>query len=97
MQIDQYILSVAGLDPCGGAGLFADIKVFEQHGLCGLGVATCITYQNDTIFSGVKWLDKDEILDQLRPLAKFPVSIAKIGLVESFELVSWLSGELKEF
>lgn len=96
MQIDsQYILSVAGLDPCGGAGLFADIKVFEQYGLYGLGVATCITYQNDTTFSGVKWLDNDEVLNQLRPLAKFPVNAVKIGLVESFESLLWLSGELK--
>ena len=48
-----YILSIAGHDPSGGAGLLADIKVFEHHGLMGFGVVTCITFQNDREFKGV--------------------------------------------
>lgn len=29
-----YILSIAGFDPCGGAGVLADAKTFEQPYLC---------------------------------------------------------------
>lgn len=63
-----YVLSIAGYDPCGGAGVLADIKTFENIGVCGLAVTTCITYQNDNKFEGVHWLSKKKIKNQLYPL-----------------------------
>ena len=56
-----YVLSIAGYDPSGGAGVLADIKTFEQIGVYGFAVSTCITYQTDSKFKGLKWLDKKEI------------------------------------
>ena len=44
-------LTVAGFDPCGGAGLQADLKTFSACGVIGKSVATSITIQNT---SGVK-------------------------------------------
>ena len=32
------VLSIAGFDPCGGAGILADIKTFEQHKVYGFAV-----------------------------------------------------------
>ncbi len=96
LQPEKYVLSIAGFDPSGGAGVMADAKVFEQLGIGGLGVTTCITYQNDEEFTGVKWLSKKEILDQLIPLTKFRVEAVKIGLVENLEVLQWLLPELKK-
>lgn len=77
-------LTIAGLDPSGGAGMLADIKTFEQCGVYGFGVATALTYQNDLEFRGLTWLSFEEIERQLEPLlSRFRVGYAKIGIVES--------------
>ncbi len=46
-------LTIAGSDPSGGAGLQADLKVFQQLGAYGMSVVTLITVQNT---QGVKRL-----------------------------------------
>jgi hydroxymethylpyrimidine/phosphomethylpyrimidine kinase len=80
------VLSIAGFDPAGGAGLLADIKTFEQHRVLGMGVVTGVTFQNDSEFDGVKWLQTDEIIKQLDVLTrKFKFRVVKIGLLQSLE------------
>lgn len=84
-----YVLSIAGYDPCGGAGVLADIKTFENIGVCGLAVTTCITYQNDNKFEGVHWLSKKKIKNQLYPLLDaYKIQYVKIGLIENLEVLS---------
>ncbi|MBP8192249.1 MAG: hydroxymethylpyrimidine/phosphomethylpyrimidine kinase [Chitinophagales bacterium] len=84
-----YVLSIAGYDPCGGAGVLADIKTFETIGVYGLAVTTGITYQNDHKFAGVHWLSKKKIKNQLYPLLEaYKVEYVKIGLIESLEVQS---------
>ena len=39
-------LTIAGSDPSGGAGLQADLKTFQQHGVYGMTVVTLLTVQN---------------------------------------------------
>jgi len=56
-----YVLSIAGFDPSGGAGILADIKTFENIGVYGFGVCSALTYQNDTEFIHVDWIDLDLI------------------------------------
>ncbi|MDO7850197.1 bifunctional hydroxymethylpyrimidine kinase/phosphomethylpyrimidine kinase [Hymenobacter convexus] len=93
-----YALSIAGFDPSAGAGLLADVKTFESHGVYGLGVCTALTLQNDVSFERVNWVPAVEIREQIRVLfARFKVDFIKIGLVESLpqllELVGWLKGQ----
>ena len=46
-----YILTIAGHDPSGGAGMTSDIKTFEAHGLVWFeSVCTAVTVQNDVAF-----------------------------------------------
>lgn len=86
MNQQPYVLSIAGFDPSGGAGIAADIKTFEQHKVYGLSVVTSITYQHESRFDGVKWLAIDEIRQQLEVLKlQYQPQCIKIGLVESFE------------
>ncbi len=80
------VLSIAGLDPCGGAGLLADIKVFERHRVQGMGVCTALTFQNENEFSGLSWVPVENIKKQLDELfRKYRFEYAKIGLVAGWE------------
>jgi hydroxymethylpyrimidine/phosphomethylpyrimidine kinase len=95
MSTRPYALTIAGFDPSAGAGLLADVKTLEAHGVYGLGVCTALTVQNDVTFESVSWVPAAEIQDQLRILlARFQVDFIKIGLVENLtlllELISWL-------
>lgn len=75
-------MSLAGLDPSGGAGLLADIKTFEAQNTYGLGVCTALTVQTDSEFLGAEWITADRIIAQAMPLLeKFPVTFCKIGLI----------------
>jgi hydroxymethylpyrimidine/phosphomethylpyrimidine kinase len=77
-----YVISLAGLDPSGGAGLLADIKTFEAQQTIGLGVCTALTVQTDNEFLGVEWITAERIIAQAMPLLeKFPVQFCKVGLV----------------
>lgn len=86
-QSRPYCLSIAGFDPCGGAGVLADIKTFEQLNVYGLGVTTALTFQNDTAFEGLEWCSLEIIENQLAVLQKYPVQVVKIGLIESIEML----------
>lgn len=78
----SYVMSLAGLDPSGGAGLLADIKTFEAWRLRGLGVCTALTVQTDTEFLGVEWLSADSIINQALPLVQqYPVDYCKVGII----------------
>jgi len=46
-------LSVAGIDPSGGAGIFADLKAFSALGAYGTGVVAALTAQNTQGVAGV--------------------------------------------
>jgi hydroxymethylpyrimidine/phosphomethylpyrimidine kinase len=87
-NIRPYVLSIAGFDPSGGAGVLADIKTFEAFKAIGLGVSTSITFQNESEFKGVNWLNFDQIKNQLEPLFKiYKIRYVKIGLVENFQVL----------
>ncbi|MEM6830619.1 MAG: bifunctional hydroxymethylpyrimidine kinase/phosphomethylpyrimidine kinase, partial [Bacteroidota bacterium] len=62
------VLTIAGLDPSGGAGLLADIKVFERFQITGFAVATALTFQNEDAGLGLEWTAWDVIKKQLEPL-----------------------------
>jgi hydroxymethylpyrimidine/phosphomethylpyrimidine kinase len=82
------VISVAGFDPSGGAGLAADLKTFEAHKVLGMGVATSFTIQNEEQFEEIKWLETDFILRQISVLKKrHPVEFVKIGLVKNIEML----------
>lgn len=90
-KLRPYVLSIAGYDPSGGAGVLADVKTFETIGVTGFAVATCITYQNDERFDGVEWLSKKKIKNQLYPiLDAYKIQFVKIGLIKSVVVMSEL-------
>jgi hydroxymethylpyrimidine/phosphomethylpyrimidine kinase len=97
MQPRPYVLTIAGFDPSGGAGVLADCKTFEQHGVYGFGVCTAWTVQTDDSFLNMHWLTAEQIIEQLQPLLnKFVVSACKIGIINSPETLVTIIRLLKE-
>lgn len=97
MSERAYVLSIAGFDPSQGAGIGADLKTFEQHQVYGLGVCSAITYQDDSSFEGVDWIAPEKILHQFKLMAeRFPFVYAKIGLIQSVEVLDWLLPRMLE-
>lgn len=81
-------LSIGGWDPCGGAGLAADIKTFEMHQVLGMGVCTALTHQTEDRFIGVEWTTVASIKSQLIPLLqKYSVRSIKFGIIESLAVL----------
>src|SRR5579872_773482 len=90
------VLSIAGFDPSGGAGVLADIKTFEQHKVLGMGVVTGLTFQNESEFDGVKWIPTDDIIRQIEILTrKYKFKFIKIGMLESLENLELLTSRIK--
>ncbi|CAM4105434.1 hydroxymethylpyrimidine/phosphomethylpyrimidine kinase [Flavobacterium antarcticum] len=93
----NYILTIAGHDPSGGAGLTSDIKTFEAHGLYGLSVCTAVTVQNDIAFKHCEWISLEVILAQINSLfERFQIEVVKIGIVESWQSLSVITNHLRQ-
>jgi hydroxymethylpyrimidine/phosphomethylpyrimidine kinase len=83
-----YVMSIAGFDPSGGAGILADVKCFEQHRVYGFGVCSALTVQTDDHFISCEWMNSEQIIAQLEPLfTKFRISGCKIGLIKDVEVL----------
>jgi hydroxymethylpyrimidine/phosphomethylpyrimidine kinase len=78
------VLVVAGLDPSGGAGLVADVRVCEQLGCRPVGVATALTEQSTIDVRAVNPVPADVLGDQLRTLlTDIEVVAVKLGMLGS--------------
>lgn len=80
------VLSIAGFDPTGGAGVLADVKTCEQHECLGMAVLTSNTVQTETDFRSVDWFDTKSITNQLMPILQtYEISAVKIGIIENLD------------
>jgi len=82
------VLTIAGSDPSGGAGIQADLKTFHQFGVYGAAAITLLTVQNTTRVDRVECLAADLIVDQIRAvIADLRPAAAKTGALGSREAV----------
>ncbi|WP_042722907.1 bifunctional hydroxymethylpyrimidine kinase/phosphomethylpyrimidine kinase, partial [Flavobacterium sp. B17] len=90
MQTERpFVMSIAGYDPSGGAGLLADIKTFEQLKVKGLGVCTAMTIQTGSECLNLEWQPLERILSSIDILMKnYPVNMVKIGMVKDAEFLN---------
>jgi hydroxymethylpyrimidine/phosphomethylpyrimidine kinase len=90
------ILTIAGYDPCGGAGVLADIKTAEFHQCIGMGVLTANTIQTEDTFVSVGWIEEIQIVKQLETLlTRYQFGAVKIGIVESFERLQTIINKVR--
>lgn len=89
------VLTVAGSDSGGGAGVQADLKTMLALGVHGMSVLTAITAQNSLGVQGVWDLPEDAVRAQLRSvLDDIGVDAVKTGMLSSPGLVSLVAAEL---
>lgn len=83
------VISIAGFDPSGGAGVLADVKTFELHNCLGMGVVSALTVQTEDQFISVDWLSAEKIIEQLKPLIEvYDCSVVKIGIIENIDTLT---------
>jgi hydroxymethylpyrimidine/phosphomethylpyrimidine kinase len=76
------LLSIAGFDPCCGAGTAADLKTFAAHGCYGIAAITSLTVQNTQGVESVHNTPSAELRAQLEALAKdCEIAAVKIGML----------------
>jgi hydroxymethylpyrimidine/phosphomethylpyrimidine kinase len=83
------VLSIAGSDSGGGAGIQADIKAFARCGVHGMTAITAITAQNTVGVTGVWPVPPEAIVEQVRAVAEdIGVKAVKIGMLGSVETIA---------
>lgn len=97
MSADRpFVLTIAGLDPSGGAGILADIKTFEQHKVTGFAIATANTIQTENKFHDIEWIDLPFVIKSIETLfASYKIEAVKIGIVPSIEYLSEIISTIK--
>ena len=90
------VLSIAGSDSSGGAGIQADLKTALANGVFGMTAVTALTAQNTTGVAGIHEVppdflaqEIDAVFDDIRPDA------VKIGMVASVPLIETIAGRLR--
>ncbi|MDD2554074.1 MAG: bifunctional hydroxymethylpyrimidine kinase/phosphomethylpyrimidine kinase [Desulfotomaculaceae bacterium] len=93
----KTVLTIAGSDSCGGAGIQADLKTFSALGTYGMSVITAITAQNTMGVLNVRELDADIIKDQINCLFDdIKIDAVKVGMVSSIEIINVIGECLKK-
>ena len=90
------VLSIAGIDPSGGAGLFADLKAFSALGAYGTGVVAALTAQNTRGVTGVQPVPVEFISQQIDTLfADVRIDAVKLGMLGTAEVVATVATALR--
>jgi len=91
----KNILSIAGSDPSGGAGIQADLKAIAANGGYGMCVITALTAQNTQGVSAVQAIGGEFVLAQLEAIsADVQIDAIKIGMLANAEVIRAVNGWL---
>lgn len=83
----RNVLSIAGSDPSGGAGIQADLKTFSARGVYGMAVLTALTAQNTQGVTRVEALPAGLVADQIAAILEdIEVHAIKIGMIGNAEI-----------
>jgi hydroxymethylpyrimidine kinase/phosphomethylpyrimidine kinase len=81
-------LTIAGVDPSGGAGVIADVRTFVSFGCFATAAITSLTFQNTTGVFGALHQTPETVRAQVIPLIEdFEVTCAKTGMLPTREVI----------
>lgn len=90
-------LTIAGLDPSGGAGIVADIKTFSRFGCYAAAVVTSMTFQNTVGVFGAEPASADGVRQQIEPVFDdLDVAAVKTGMLPTREIIETVAKILSE-
>jgi hydroxymethylpyrimidine/phosphomethylpyrimidine kinase len=85
-------LTIAGSDPTSGAGIQADLKTFEAHGVYGLSVITALTAQSTRGVENVFSISREAVKQQCETLiGDIPIKFVKTGMIFDGEICSFVA------
>ena len=93
----RVCLTIAGLDPSGGAGIIADIKTFTARGCFPAAVVSSVTFQNTAGVYGAVHQTADAVRRQADPIfADYQVAAVKTGMLPTREIIEESAAILRE-
>ena len=94
----KKVLTIAGSDCSGGAGIQADLKTITAHKLYGMSAITALTAQNTTGVKSIMEAEPEFVADQLDAVFTdiYPDSV-KIGMVLSSRIIRVIADKLLKY
>ncbi len=94
----KKVLTIAGSDSSGGAGIQADLKTMTSHKMYGMSVITALTAQNTTGVFGVFEASPEFVAQQMDAVFNdiYPDAV-KIGMVSDKEIIRVIADKLIEY
>lgn len=94
----KQVLTIAGFDPSGGAGIQQDLRVFHAFGVYGLSAVAALTAQNSSGVAAVKAVDGYFLRKQIEVLLRDSTPDAtKIGMLLTADNVAVMAATLKKY
>lgn len=84
----KKVLTIAGSDSSGGAGIQTDLKTFAAYGVYGMSVITAITAQNTIGVLGVESVSEKMVREQIRAIFDdIEVDAIKVGMLSDINII----------
>ncbi len=97
MSTIPNVLSIAGSDPSGGAGIQADLKTFAAHGTYGMAAITALTAQNTREVTGIQFAAPDFVAKQVDTVFDdVRVDAVKIGMLGTAGIIEAVAAVLEQ-
>ena len=94
----KNVLTIAGSDTCGGAGIQADLKTFSAHCTYGMSVITAVTVQNTQGVFDCQDINKEIIGKQIEAIFDdIEVSAVKIGMVSKIDTINIIADKIEKY
>lgn len=94
----KKVLTIAGSDSSGGAGIQADLKTFAAHGVFGMSVITAVTAQNTLGVTAVQDILPEVIAKQISAIFDdMGADAVKVGMVSQPETIRVIASGLKKY
>ncbi|MDC7244983.1 MAG: bifunctional hydroxymethylpyrimidine kinase/phosphomethylpyrimidine kinase [Sphaerochaetaceae bacterium] len=94
----KHVLTIAGSDCSGGAGIQADLKTFAAHGVYGMSVIVSVVAENTTRVIGAQEITSRMIASQCESVFEdIAVHAVKIGMLPSERVMKTVASQLKKW
>src|SRR6266568_83673 len=98
VPVPARVLTIAGSDSGGGAGIQADLKTFLAHGVHGMSAVTAVTVQNSIGVQGFYELEPRAVFEQIESVATdIGVDAAKTGMLASAAIMEAVADACERF
>lgn len=97
-KTEKTVLTIAGSDPSGGAGLQADLKTFSAFGIYGMTAVTALTVGNTCGVTEILKMKPDFVARQIEAVQKdIPAAAIKTGLLANRSIIKRVAKELSAY